>query len=146
MVARGDMGAEIAIEKVFLAQKFQVSVCNLLGKPSLVGSQLMESMAKHSIPLRSETSDVANAVIDGLDVLSLSTETAKGHFPVESVETMAKICVAAECAVWRKQVYHDMTEKAVPPVEAPQAIAICAVLAAMKMSATAIIVTTRTGR
>jgi pyruvate kinase len=96
MVARGDLGVEMDIAQVPVAQKRIIAMCAKWGKPCIVATQMLETMIENVIPTRAEASDVANAIFDGADAVMLSAETASGKHPVIVVETMRRIISVAE--------------------------------------------------
>jgi len=148
MVARGDMGVEIPLEQVSLAQKMIIAKCNIHGKPVITATQMLESMVKNPRPTRAEVTDIANAVFDGTDSVMLSGETAKGDYPIEAVSTMSRICVTSECLLDERKVFNMIRESVLElkgKISVTETIASSAVKTANDVQAGLIITITETG-
>jgi len=146
MVARGDLGVEIHPEKVPLIQKRIIRQCNHAGKPVITATQMLESMISNPRPTRAETSDVANAILDGSDAVMLSAETASGRYPVEAVQLMERVALDVEADPdLREQVFSPLAE-----VDGwrslPEAISQAACRVAENLGAAAILAFTQTGK
>lgn len=96
MVARGDMGVEIPIERVPIIQKKIIRKCNESGKIVITATQMLDSMIRNSLPTRAEACDICNAIFDGTDAIMLSGESASGNYPIEAAKTMSKIAIETE--------------------------------------------------
>lgn len=96
MVARGDMGVEIPIERVPIIQKSIIRKCNEAGKIVITATQMLDSMIRNSLPTRAEACDICNAILDGTDAIMLSGESASGAFPIEAASTMSRIAMETE--------------------------------------------------
>jgi pyruvate kinase len=143
MVARGDLGIEIPLEKIPVAQKKIIEKCNQLGKPVIVATQMLESMVDSPRPTRAEVTDVANAIFDGTDAVMLSEETAIGKYPVEAVEMMSKVAVEAENALRYDVIMTDKGKDM--KEETDDAISYAACHTARQLNAAAIIAFTSSG-
>ncbi|XP_078440247.1 pyruvate kinase, cytosolic isozyme [Wolffia australiana] len=145
MVARGDLGMEIPVEKIFLAQKMMIYKCNMAGKPVVTATQMLESMIKSPRPTRAEATDVANAVLDGTDCVMLSGESAAGAYPELAVKIMAKICIEAESSLDYGTIFKEMIRSTPLPMSPLESLASSAVRTANKARAVLIVVLTRGG-
>jgi len=145
MVARGDLGVEVNPERVPLIQKQIIRLCNRAGKPVITATQMLESMIGSPRPTRAETSDVANAILDGTDAVMLSAETASGRYPREAVAMMVRIAHDVEADPHLKGlVYHPLPiERGYPSL--PEAIGQAACHVATAVDAAAILAFTQTG-
>jgi pyruvate kinase len=137
MVARGDLGVEIPIERVPIVQKQLIALANRLGKPVITATQMLRSMVDSLVPTRAEATDVANAVLDGTDAVMLSEESAIGQHPVEAVKMLARIAAQAE------QILVPRTDD--PRADVADVIAHAACETATRLDAAAIVVPTQTG-
>jgi pyruvate kinase len=145
MVARGDLGVEIAPEKVPLIQKSIIRQCNQAGKPVITATQMLESMVNSPRPTRAETSDVANAILDGSDAVMLSAETASGAYPCEAVAMMVRVARDVEAdPELGKQVFNTVLEDR-GYRHLPEAIGQSACQVARNVGASAILAFTQTG-
>jgi pyruvate kinase len=150
MVARGDLGVETCPERVPLAQKDIIHLCNHLGKPVITATQMLQSMIDNPRPTRAEASDVANAIFDGSDAVMLSGETSVGKYPVEAVRMMAKIAESAEGSPYFP--YNQLLDIHKEATGAPDAVIISSAISqatvalAEAAGATAIITSTESGR
>jgi pyruvate kinase len=133
MVARGDLGMEIHLEQIFLAQKRMIKRCNEAGKPVITATQMLESMTGAPRPTRAEATDVANAVLDGTDAVMLSGETAAGSYPVEAVSIMADICRESEAYVDNYAVFKNLMDHQSLPMNPLESLASSAVRSAHKV-------------
>jgi len=156
MVARGDLGVEMNLEKVPVIQKMLIDLCNDAQKPVITATQMLQTMIDNPVPTRAEVSDVANAVFDGTDAVMLSAESAVGQYCVESVKTMARVAMEAERGIARSPhlnrqvVYRELSrsllgESGNKQLPHHETIARCAVSAAQETNAKAIVVISYTG-
>lgn len=143
MIARGDMGVEIPAEQVPLVQKELIQKCNILGKPVITATQMLDSMQRNPRCTRAEASDVANAIYDGSDAVMLSGETAAGLYPEESVKTMHNIAFAAEEAQDYKRMLSDRTKLNQPSMV--NAIGVSVAHTALNLDVQTIVAATESG-
>jgi pyruvate kinase len=143
MVARGDMGVEIPIQRVPIIQKMIIKKCNIAGKTVITATQMLDSMIRNSIPTRAEASDICNAIYDGTDAIMLSGESASGLFPIEAAKIMSKIAQEAE----EYLDYDHLTERLREPslTDYAAAISYSACRTANILHAKAIVAATKSG-
>lgn len=147
MVARGDLGVEIPTQMVAKAQKMMISKCNVAGKAVVTATQMLDSMIKNPRPTRAETTDVANAVFDGSDCVMLSGETAKGSYPIETVQTMVGICREVEEMLDYRHVFQSLRQHLRQrDMSVTETITSSAVKTAYDINSSLIVCVTETGR
>ena len=139
MVARGDLGLEIAQERIPAMQKMMIREANRLGKPVITATQMLRSMVWNPRPTRAEVADIANAILDGTDALMLSEETAAGEYPVEAVQVMARVAEETETILEPRQRFTGL-EKTVP-----EAISVGAIFLARDLRVKAFLIPTTSG-
>ena len=139
MVARGDLGLEIAPEKIPAMQKMMIRKANHLGKPVITATQMLRSMVHNPRATRAEVADIANAVLDGTDALMLSEETAAGDYPLKAVRTMAQVAEETEGLL------EPRTQSLGPTKSVPEAISFAAVSLARDLRVKAFLIPTSSG-
>ena len=144
MIARGDMGVEIPLEEVPVIQKELIRKAMHMGKPVITATQMLDSMMKNPRPTRAETSDVANAIYQGTSAIMLSGETAAGTYPIEAVQTMAKIAERTEQDIDYSREFKPRKLAEAPDVTSAISHATCTTAADLK--AAAIVAVSKSGR
>ncbi len=145
MIARGDLGVELPSHEVPLLQKRIIRKCSEFGKPVITATQMLESMVNNPRPTRAESSDVANAVFDGTDVVMLSAETSVGAYPVEAVMTMNDIIRSTETVVRFDPSVRHVHGAESESEHAENAVAVAACVLSAQVNATAILCLSYTG-
>ena len=145
MVARGDMGVEIPIERVPIIQKKIIKKCNTAGKIVITATQMLDSMIRNSLPTRAEASDICNAIFDGTDAIMLSGESASGSFPIEAAMTMSRIAKKAEANLDYNYLLRRLKDPNPNPDAFADAISYSASKTASKFPTKAIVAATQTG-
>jgi pyruvate kinase len=139
MVARGDLGLEIAQQRIPAMQKMMIREANHLGKPVITATQMLRSMVWNPRPTRAEVADIANAILDGTDALMLSEETAAGEYPLEAVKIMARVAEETEIMLEPRQRFAGL------PKTVPEAISMSAISLARDLQVKAFLIPTTSG-
>lgn len=143
MVARGDLGVEIETEIMPIVQKELIRKCNIVGKPVITATQMLDSMMRNPRPTRAEVTDVANAILDGTSAIMLSGETAAGKYPVESVRTMYNIAIKTEESLNYAELLREKSNRS--EISTTNAIGRATCYTAQDLEAAAIITATSSG-
>jgi pyruvate kinase len=144
MVARGDLGIELPIERVPIVQKNLLALAGKLARPSITATQMLDSMVASTRPTRAEVADVANAILDGTDAVMLSQETAIGHYPVHAIEMMAAIAESTELAAPYERWNEERVHRGMRDPSYTVAYAVC--MAARELDLDAVVIPTLSGR
>jgi pyruvate kinase len=139
MVARGDLGLEIAQQRIPAMQKMMIRHANHLGKPVITATQMLRSMVWNPRPTRAEVADIANAILDGTDALMLSEETAAGEYPLEAVKIMAQVAEETETILEPRRRFEGL------PQTVPEAISVSAISLARDLQVKAFLIPTTSG-
>lgn len=139
MVARGDLGLEIALERIPSVQKMMIRKANHLGKPVITATQMLRSMVWNPRPTRAEVADIANAILDGTDALMLSEETAAGDYPLEAVKIMAQVAIETEKILVPRERFTGLRQTI------PEAISLGAISLARDLQVKAFLIPTTSG-
>jgi pyruvate kinase len=146
MVARGDLGLQVDIEDVPIAQKKIIARCTQRGIPVITATQMLESMMVNPRPTRAEATDIANAILDGTDAVMLSGETASGQYPIQCVKTMARIAVKAETLFDRSRIEAVFKQQSADGISHTEAVAHAVAELAAQIKPDAIITNTTSGQ
>jgi len=146
MIARGDLGVEVPIERIAIVQKDIMHRANLRAKPVITATQMLESMSAYRLPTRAEATDVSNAILDGTDCVMLSGESAMGAFPVEAVAMLARIAAAVEPTRRRTSVQEQFTGVELTGLVRPEHLIAVSIEASLKfLQPAAVVVPSVTG-
>ncbi|XP_036330382.1 pyruvate kinase-like [Rhagoletis pomonella] len=146
LIDRSSLGIEVRDEKLFLLQKAIIARCNRVGKPVIVGTQILSSMNTESRPTRSDVADLGNVVLDGVDGVMIASESAIGKYPLETLNRLASICAEAEAVIWHRHLHHELLLNNPAVIDAVHAVALAAIDSAQRSMAALIVCLTTSGR